>query len=164
MKSKTYQADWLDQVSTSIDLRRSQNTALADTITIRAQHLVGPDQAFVLAMYRDGQTAADIARLVQLDPRQVRRRIRNAITRLNDPTFIFVITHASNWSPTRRKVARALFQAGNSIRQTADSLNLKVHQVRRHRTAILDLYTESNQPHAPAPNRTWQYPKQQYQK
>lgn len=164
MKSKTYQADWLDQVSTTIDLRHTQNAELADTIAIRAQHLVGPDQAFVLAMYRNGQSAAEIARLSNLDPRQVRRRIRNAITRLSDPTFIFVITHITNWSPTRRKVARSLFQAGYSIRQTADTLNLKVHQVRRHRTAILDLYIASNQHHTPAPNRTWQYPKQQHPK
>ncbi len=159
MSSKVYQADWLDQVSTSIDFRRTQSTQLADKIALRAQSLQGQDRDFLLAMYRDGHTAAEIARLADLDPRQVRRRIRNAIARLDDPTFIFVITQLHNWSTTRRRVARSLFQAGNSIRQTADELNIKIHQVRRHRTAILDLYNESNQPHAPAPNRTWQYPK-----
>jgi len=156
MPSKVYQADWLDQVSEGIDFRRRQNSALTDSIVTRAQHLKGSDKTLVLAMYRDGQSAAQIARLGNQDPRQVRRRIRRALTRLTDPVFIFVITHQSKWSNTRRKVAQSLFQAGCSIRQTADNLNLKMHQVRRHRAAILEQLNDP--PSTNSPNRSWQYP------
>ncbi|MGJ8636865.1 MAG: hypothetical protein ACSHX5_08480 [Phycisphaerales bacterium] len=163
MTSKVYQADWLDQLPTGIDFRHRCNTLLADQIISRSIHLKGPDRAFVEAMYRDGHSAAQIARLGDLDPRQVRRRIKLALARLSDPLFIFVITHQSNWSTTRRKVAQSLFQAGHSIRQTADHLELKVHQVRRHRTAILDLYqsTMTSKQHSKpqSPNRAWRTPK-----
>jgi len=156
MPSKIYQADWLDQISGEIDFRRKHDSALTDSIIIRAQHLKGNDKTLVLAMYRDGQSAAQIARLGNHDPRQVRRRIRRALSRMTDPAFIFVISHQSKWSTTRRKVAQSLFQAGRSIRQTADTLNIKVHQVRRHRAAILDQL--NNPPAANSPNRTWQTP------
>ncbi|MBL4809594.1 MAG: hypothetical protein JKY43_06005 [Phycisphaerales bacterium] len=154
MPSKVYQADWLDQVSDGIDFRRTHNSALTDSIVTRAQHLAGQDRDLVLAMYRDGHSAAQIARLGNQDPRQVRRRIRRVLSRLTDPTFIFVITNQSNWSTTRRKVAQSLFQAGRSIRQTANDHNLKIHQVRRHRTAIIE---QLNTPLTTnSPNRNWQ--------
>ena len=154
MKSDVYQADWLDQISSGTDLRRRHNTHMTDSIVTRAQHLAGQDRDLVISMYRDGYSAAQIARLGNLDPRQVRRRIKLALNRMTTPLFIFVITHKSNWSPTRRKIAKSLFQSGNSIRQTATQLNLKVHQVRRHRTAILELMASASTPQS-SPNRNW---------
>lgn len=155
MKSKVYQADWLDQLPSEIDFRHRCNTLLADQIITRSFHLKGPDRALVEAMFRDGQSATQIARLGNQDPRQVRRRIKLALNRLSDPVFIFVITHQSNWSSTRRKVAQSLFQAGFSIRQTAEQLELKVHQVRRHRAAILDLYQTTHSRKPKTTNRAW---------
>lgn len=159
MKSKVYQADWLDQLPSGIDFRHRCNTLLADQISTRAIHLKGPDRALVEAMFRDGHSAAQIARLGQLEPRQIRRRIKLALNRLSDPIFIFVITHQSNWSSTRRKIAQSLFQAGYSIRQTAEQLELKVHRVRRHRAAILDLYQSTHSQKPNTPNRAWRTPK-----
>ncbi len=150
MQSKVYQADWLDHIESGIDFRRTRSHEITDSIVHRAQYLTGQDRALVLAMYRDGQSAANIARLSNQDSRQVRRQIRRALLRLTDPNFIFVIANQSSWSPTRQKIARDLFQSGLSIRQTAENLNLKVHQVRRHRTAILELINAS-------PNRNWQH-------
>ena len=160
MQSKVYQADWLDQLSTGVDFRIKKDTVLADSIVIRAQHLRGHDRELVLAMYRDGLPATQIARMGNLDPRQVRRRIKIALVRMAHPVFIFVVTHKSGWSTTRRKVARSIFQSGHSIRQTAEGLGIKVHQVRRHRVAIIEqhqasLHMGSNH----APDRNWQYPK-----
>lgn len=159
MSAKVYQADWLDQLPSGIDFRHRCNTLLTDQIVSRSIHLKGPDRALVEAMFRDGQSAAQIARLGNLEPRQVRRRIKLALTRLSDPLFIFVITHQSSWSSTRRKIAQSLFQAGRSIRQTAELLDLKVHQVRRHRTAILDLYQSTHSSKPNSPNRAWRTPK-----
>jgi len=160
MQSRVYQADWLDQLSTGVDFRIKKDAELADTIAVRAQHLRGHDRELVLAMYRDGLPATQIARVGNLDPRQVRRRIKIALARMADPVFIFVLTHKSGWSTTRRKVARSIFQAGLSIRQTAESLDLKIHQVRRHRAAIIEQYESSCHQNAKrSPDRNWRYPK-----
>ena len=160
MQSKVYQADWLDQLSTGVDFRIKQDAELADSIVVRAQHLRGHDRDLVLAMYRDGLPATQIARVGNLDPRQVRRRIKIALTRLADPVFIYVVTHKTGWSTTRPKVARSIFQCGHSIRQTAEALDLKIHQVRRHRAAIIEQYDASQHTNAKhSPDRSWRYPK-----
>ena len=155
MRSRVYQADWLDQRDAGIDLRITRRSDLASTIVTRALHLRGQDRSLVLAMYSDGKSAAEIARLGNLEPRQVRRRIKNALIRMQSPVFIFVLNHQSNWSSTRRKVASSLFREGHSIRQTAEDLGLKVHQVRRHRSAILDLMDAHGGEHQHATNRAW---------
>lgn len=161
MGSKVYHADWLDQLSSGVDFRFRQDAELTESIVIRAEHLRGHDRELVLAMYRDGFSATQIARLGDLDPRQVRRRIKLGLARLADPVFIFVVTRKSGWSSTRRKVAGAIFQSGHSIRQTADDLELKIHQVRRHRAAIIEQYDASQQATrgGGAPDRSWQYSK-----
>lgn len=155
MRSRVYQADWLDQKDAGIDLRIKRSSDLASTIVTRAQHLKGQDRSLVLAMYSDGLSAAEIARLGNLEPRQVRRRIKNALIRMQSPVFTFVLNHQSNWSSTRRKIASSIFREGHSIRQTAEDLGLKIHQVRRHRSAILDLMDAHGGEHQHATNRAW---------
>lgn len=159
MREKCYQADWLDQVSSSIDLRKTRSQALSEQILSQTHLLPKRERHLVTAMYSEGKSAAEIARLGNLDPRQVRRLIKNAITRMNDPLFIFVVTRSPNWSTTRRKVARSLFQSGRSIRATAEHLKLKVHQVRHHRAAVLDQYHNQSNSTTPtrAPNRNWKH-------
>lgn len=161
MRSEVYQADWLDQAPANIDLRKSQSSNFTRSILNRTAFLQGSDRDFVNAMYRDGQSAAEIARIANLDPRQVRRKIKAALKRLNNPLFIFVVTNKAQWSPTRQKVAQSIIQRGRSIRDTAEKHNLKLHQVRRHRSAILEQYEEHLQAlkdqSQPTPNRTWKY-------
>jgi len=151
MRPRTHTADWLDQSNDAIDLRKNLPDERIDTIRRRADWLDDPERALVLAMFRDGKPATEIAALAGIAPRQARRRIRRAVTRLFDPRFTYVVAHAASWSPTRRRVARALFQHGRSIRATARALELTIHEVRRHRDAIctrLDAHTDT-------PDRAW---------
>jgi DNA-binding CsgD family transcriptional regulator len=164
MRKKCYQADWLDQVSSAIDLRKTRSHALTEHVLTRAHLLPKRERHLINAMYNEGKSATEIAHLGNLDPRQVRRLIKNAITRMNDPLFIFVATHANNWSPTRRKIARSLFQSGRSIRATAEHLALKVHQVRHHRAAVLEQYHNQTNSTAPSrtPDRNWKHTTHEY--
>ncbi len=159
MREKSYQADWLDQVSSSIDLRKSRSHALTEHILTRSHLLPKRERHLINAMYNEGKSAAEIARIGDLDPRQVRRLIKNAITRMHDPLFVFVVKSSNSWSPTRRKIARSLFQSGRSIRATAEHLSLKVHQVRHHRAAVLEQFRNQSNPTAPAraPDRNWKH-------
>ncbi len=156
MAAHTYSADWLDHASTTIDLRKSRDSKHMDTIARRAEYLERDERECVLAMFRDGKSAADIARLRNQPPRAVRKTIRRAVARLNDPSFMFVVRAAPSWSPTRRRVAHAIFRAGRSIRQAAHELNLSVHEVRRHRDAVLALVAQDRRASpTQGPDRGW---------
>lgn len=155
MAARTRHADWLDHAHTTIDLRKSHDRAKIDTIATRAEFLLHDEREFVLAMFRDGKPATDIARLRNQPPRIVRKAIRRALARLNDPSFLFVVRAAPNWSPTRRRVAVAIFRAGHSIRQTAHELNLSVHEVRRHRDAVLALVAQERRASPSTTDRGW---------
>lgn len=156
MAARTNHADWLDHASSTIDLRKSRDRNNMDIITARAEHLVSDERECVLAMFRDGKPATDIARIRNEPPRAVRKTIRRAVARINDPAFMYVVRASPRWSPTKRRVAHAIFRAGRSIRQAADELNLSVHEVRRHRDAILALVAQDTRAStSPTPNREW---------
>jgi len=151
MRPRTHTADWLDQKHDAIDLRKNLPDERIDTIRRRADWLDEPERSLVLAMFRDGRPATEIAAIAGIEPRQARRRIRRAVERLFDPRFLYVLAHAARWSTTRQRVARALFQHGRSIRQTARALDLTIHEVRRHRDAIC----ARAEAHTESPDRTW---------
>jgi DNA-binding CsgD family transcriptional regulator len=161
MREKIYQADWLDQISTNLDFRKSRSSNITDRIISRSQLLPASERDYIHAMYIEGKTAAQIARLGNMSARQVIRVIKNAITRLDDPLFIFVMSNNQSWSSTRRKVALSLFQSGRSIRATAEHHSIKVHLVRHHRAAILEQYhaqaPSSHTRLTHAPNRNWKH-------
>lgn len=149
MRVRTHNADWLDQASDAIDLRKKLSERRVDTIRERADWLEPDERSLVLAVYRDGRTATEIARLQSSEPRTVRRRLKRAVLRLHDPRFLYVIRHNSKWSPTRRRVALALFRSGLSIREASKSLGISVHHVRRHRERVLALMDGRG------PDRSW---------
>ncbi|MFG0258404.1 MAG: hypothetical protein ACF8GE_10925 [Phycisphaerales bacterium JB043] len=118
------------------DLRRSRERELSDIIVMRASWLLPEDRALLLAVYRDGMQASDIARLRGESVRSTRHRLRVLIHRVLDPMYIFVLRHRDQWPATRRRVATARFLQGRSLRQCATHLQLSLHSVRRHVEAI----------------------------
>ena len=155
MADRSHKADWLDRAPMDVDLRKRVSRSHAETIQERAAWLGEADEVLLLAVYRDGQSAAEIARLRGEDVRRTRRRIRNAVTRVFDPRLAFVVSRANAWSRSRRRVARSLFQHGRSIRQAAHELGLTIHQVRRHRDAVLDEMRAMGPRVQDAPDRAW---------
>lgn len=136
MGAETFSADWLDQRTDAIDLRRRRADALNERIIQRAEWLEPNDRALVSAMFVDGYSAARIARLGNSDPRTIRSRIRKIVHRLGDPRTAYVMLHSNAWTPTRRRVAREVYINGRSLRETAETLGLSFYVVRRHRESI----------------------------
>ncbi|MCA9303024.1 MAG: hypothetical protein KC996_02770 [Phycisphaerales bacterium] len=136
MGAETFTADWLDNKSDSIDLRRRRADALNERIVQRADWLEPGDRALVVAMFVDGYSAARIARLADSQPRTIRARIHKIVQRLADPRAAYVMLHSDGWAPSRRRVAREIYINGRSLREAADMLGLSFYVVRRHRESI----------------------------
>jgi len=136
MRRTTANADWLDQATDEIDLRRRHRESLTDHIVHRADWLEPADCELVLSIFRDGRTACSIAKLTNQPPRIIRKRIKRLVTRLNDPCVAYVIAHLDQWSKSRREIAHALFIQGYSMRETTDELGVSLYSVRKHRQEI----------------------------
>ncbi len=129
-------ADWLDKVTDDIDLRKRHTNTLTDQLVHRAHWLEKDDQSLIIAMFRDGQSASQIAKLIGQDPRHVRRRIKRLVHRLNDPRVAYVVEHCEAWSRSKRAIAQSLFIQGHSIREVTENLGVSFYSVRKHREAI----------------------------
>ncbi len=161
MRTRTYgdhTETWLDE---RFDLRRKHEASLSDSLVRRAHWLDPKDRELVLAMFRDGRSALSIARLLEQDPRMVRRRLKRLARRLQDPRVAYVVAHQAQWAPGRRRVARRLYIAGLSMREVASELGVSLHCVRKHRDAIEAMWLGARH-HAsapaspsPSPSRRW---------
>ncbi|MCG3124275.1 MAG: hypothetical protein GIKADHBN_02732 [Phycisphaerales bacterium] len=146
------------------DLRRRKVRAFSELLVQRAVWLPPSDRVLVEAVYRDDQPVAELARLLEVDARSLRRRLRRLVHRLLSQQFVRVASelsrpaarrsigpaestpavnqpatetrHASSWSDHRRKVAEECILNGRSIREASRALHLSVHMVRRHREAL----------------------------
>jgi DNA-directed RNA polymerase specialized sigma24 family protein len=118
------------------DLRRRRSAELAQRVLDRAPLLAPGDRALLEAVFRDHRPLTQIADLLGLTPKVVRRRTRQAITRALSDRVAWVARHAPGWSPVRRRVAIACVVEGRPLRDAARTLNLSLHTVRRHAETI----------------------------
>ncbi|MDF1809426.1 MAG: hypothetical protein P1U42_07000 [Phycisphaerales bacterium] len=137
-------SDWLDQVDERVDLRRRRESSHGDRLVRRAHWLEPADRELVLAMFRDGKSAVTISQLMNESPRNIRRRVRKLIERLNDPRVAYVVAHHKGWSKSRRAIAHSLFIKGKSMRETTEELGLSFYSVRKHRETIEAMCVASN--------------------
>ncbi|MEZ6164220.1 MAG: hypothetical protein R3B67_07265 [Phycisphaerales bacterium] len=126
----------IDYVEEQIDLRRKQPGATISRLIRRAQWLSGPDRELFLAYYEQGLCATRIGVMLGMDPRSVRRSIRQMTARLNDPRAAYVAAHCNAWGRSRGAIARELFLRGRSMREVSQKLGISLHCVRKHRDAI----------------------------
>lgn len=131
------------------DLRRRTRREHAEMLAERAAFLPAHDRELVEAVYHEGLSVAGYVRrqrdrdIVRWTERAARRRLRRLVERLASPRFVFVLGARSSWPLTRRRVAVAVVIQGRSLRETARSLGLSLHAVRRHIDAVEALYTEA---------------------
>lgn len=118
-------------------LLASRRSVFAQRIAELGAHLPAPDAALIEAVFAHGLTVQRAAGLMNLDPRTVRRRIRQLITRIRSPAFAFVVVQRDNFSPERATVARACIIEGRSLRVAAIQLGISIHAVRLHKSAII---------------------------
>lgn len=126
-------------VAEAADLRRRRKAELVEALAARAEGLGEADRALVLAAYRDGKRAVELAPLVGQGPRQIRRRLRGLVERLMSREYACVLSRRERWTPIRRRVADACVLRGRSLRVAARELGMSLHAVRRHRDAVLAL-------------------------
>ncbi len=124
------------------DLRRKRRREVVERVVERAELLSPSDRALVLAYYRDGQRASDIARLAGEPVRALRRRLRRVVERVLSPRFEFVASRRLTWTPTRRRVACACVLEGYTLRETSRRLALSLHSVRRHHDAVQAMFED----------------------
>lgn len=101
-----------------------------------AEYLAPADRALIVSVFENGTSAADLARAVGEDPRQVRRRLKRLVTRMASTEFRFVIRHRNTWPGNQRRVADAVILRGLTQREAAAELNLSLHQVRTYLHAV----------------------------
>ncbi len=140
------------------DLRKRLRREFTARLLERAVWLPTPDRTLIEAVYRDHKKVADIARLLDADPRLLRRRVRSIARRVLSNKFMFVVgrlidsnptrpAHAQEaddeprkpvrrWSHERRRVAEECILNGRSIREAARALHLSLYAVRTHRQAV----------------------------
>lgn len=74
--------------------------------------------------------------------RRVRARVRALVERALSPMFVFVASRQADWTPTRRRVAQAVYLHGMTLREAASALGVSLHVVRRHADAVRTLAEE----------------------
>lgn len=121
------------------DLRRRRRSDLAELIVDRSAWLMPEDRALVCAVYRDGLTAAEVAKLRGEPARHVRRRLRRLVLRVLSKRYEFVMRRREQWPPTRRRVATVCVLQGRTMRETASHLRLSLHTVRGQMAAVAAL-------------------------
>jgi predicted ArsR family transcriptional regulator len=94
------------------------------------------DRALMQAFLQDGKSADELAKLIGVTGRTVRRRVERLARRVSSPRFVFVGARLSQMTPMRRRIAEACILRGMSIRAAAARLKLSTHAVRLHLAAI----------------------------
>lgn len=125
------------------DLRRRRTRELAEIVVDHAQELRTEDRAVVMAIYRDGMTAQDVAELRREPARRIRQRVRRLVSRLLSDRFLFVLRERDGWPPRRQRVARACVLEGRSMRAAAEHLRMSLHGVRREMQVVDAMYVEA---------------------
>lgn len=146
------------------DLRRRRRKELIERILDRTPWLPAGDRMLVEAVYRDERTVAELAPMLNTKPRTLRRRVQRLVRRMLSPEFMFVVgrfiegaqrrrvasaqqlgsagPRGRAWNRATNKVAEEVVLNGRSLRETAQTLHLSLHAVRRYRDGVRMLFEE----------------------
>lgn len=108
----------------------------AEELVRRADLLSPEDRALIHAIYEDGRSGEEVARLIGVSPRALRRRLARLVERVRSARFLFVGSRLYGWPMTRRRVAAAVVLRGMSVRRAAAELGVSTYAVRVHLQAI----------------------------
>ncbi len=112
---------------------------MADAILRHLDAIPEEQQRRLRAVFERGMRVSELARLSGLDAKRLRVQMHRLVARLLSERFRFILSHARDLSPTRRRIAIHCFIHGRSLRSAAQELHLSMHAVRRHHVAILAL-------------------------
>ncbi len=118
------------------DRRRRMEGGITATILERSAALPTHERLLIVAAYRDGMSAVQLALTLKTSASIIRRSLKRLVHRLLSPRYTFVLTQRDLWPSTCRKVATACFIEGRSQREAAERLGLTLHTVRRYHDSI----------------------------
>lgn len=111
--------------------RLAGRRAYAERLLHLAEHLPPDERALVEAVYRDGRSTAELARLAGVPVRHFQRKLNKIMGRVGDPLFLFTVTRLDTLPPEIRPVARRAVLHGRTQRDTAHATGQSLHQVRK---------------------------------
>lgn len=119
--------DGLEALSRRVRRRRGPERVLR-----LAAYLPPGDRVLVEAVYRDGRSLADLARLADRPPAALARRLASVLRRLRSPLFAFVAIRGEALPSDTRAVARRRFIEGRTLTETCRLTHQPLHRVRQH--------------------------------
>jgi len=114
-----------------IDRRRD-----AERLVQRAAWLRPDERALIEAVFGEGRSCTDLAKLMGATPEVVRRRVRRAAKRAGSDLFGFVASRRDTWPAELSRVATKCALEGATLRGAAADLGVSLHVVRRHWDAV----------------------------
>ncbi len=119
--------EWVDAQAR----RREHQRGGYERLLELAQPLPDADRLLLEQVYRQGQTFADLARLMGQREWTLRRRVARLVKRMRQPQYRFLLKRRDLLDkPVRRCAELAYFQA-YSLRRIAQVTGQSLHQVRR---------------------------------
>ncbi len=136
----------------SVDLRRKRRADLAAELVTRAKWLPAEERELIRTVYEHGRPVSELAPLLCVSPRTLRRRCRRAVSRALSEEYLFVLRHRDRWPSLMAQVATMCMVEGKSLRTAAAALGVSFHTVRRYRALVVGLMeTSAEPPHAGTP-------------
>ncbi len=108
----------------------------AELIVRRSEHLPPDDRALLAAVYSDGRTITELAAMMAVDVRKLRRRVKRLTRRLLSDRYLFVLSHRETWPAMRRRLATACIVHGRSIRRAAAEERTTIYNARKQLDAV----------------------------
>lgn len=120
-----------ERVSAAAVQRRLGQRQQAEFVLAMAEYLPDEERLLIEQVYRDGRPVSELARMSRRSPRQLQRQVRNAVNRLSQRDFQYVVTHEALLPREMRAVARRRCLENRSLRETARVTGQSLHQVRQ---------------------------------
>jgi DNA-binding Lrp family transcriptional regulator len=118
-------------------VRRFQHRReLAELVVQRAEFLSAEERALLVAVYGDGRTVKEVAALLGVEARRLRRRVARLTRRVVSDRFIFVVRHRESWPAARRRLATACIVQGKSLRIAAAEVRTSLYNARKQMDAV----------------------------
>lgn len=122
--------------------RESDKQALAERVLMRSEHLDPLERALVEQVYERGVPLRQIALVRGCSVRTIQRRIAQLSRRLTHPQVEQVLRQHRHWPTLTARIAMHVWVRGCSMRETAQRLDLTLHQVRMQVQIIRGLLTQ----------------------
>lgn len=127
-----------------VDLRRRDSRRCGADYVAAAAWLEADEAALVRAIFDQGVTLADAARLAGTSTRTTSARLRRIVRRITSPKFLYVLRHRATWPAARARVGMVCIVNGRSAREAARRLSISMHQARRELALIGALFDEES--------------------